>query len=195
MSESAESTNNPEPKKPTGFSRSFSDAAPALYAWFGVRVGGPLRARCDAEDLLQEVCFRAYTRFGTYDSEKGPFRHWVFGIANNVLREALSEVRRRPEGHLDALSASRNAWNDVPDEATSVSRRIAHDETLRAFVGELRMLDNDERDLLIYRGLEGLSHAEVGEILGIESKTAQKRWERLLARLREKGLPDGLIIP
>ena len=50
---------------------------------------------------------------------------------------------------------------------------------------------NEYRDAVAYfeqYGLstEGLTHKEIGDILGISGKAAQKRYERALAELREK---------
>lgn len=183
---------DPDPD-PTGFSELFADAAPAVFAWASLRVQGALRARCDAEDLLQEVCYRAFRGFKTFDPERGPFRGWIFGIANNVLREALTELGRHPDGQLQALTASKNAWNEVPDDTTSVSLVVARDEALAAFLPKLGALSHEERKLLLYRGLEGMSHQEVADLLDITVSNAEKRWERLLTRLRGFGVPETLL--
>ncbi|MEM8714003.1 MAG: hypothetical protein AAGG01_23925, partial [Planctomycetota bacterium] len=45
-------------------------------------------------------------------------------------------------------------------------------------------LPKDERRLVVYRGLEGRGHAEVGELVGLDASAAAKRWERLRDRLR-----------
>ena len=177
------------------FSALFENAAPALFAWATVRIHGPLRSRCDPEDIVQEICCRAYARFSTFDPSKGEFRGWVFGIANNVLREALSELASRPPGTLATFSGSRNAWNDLSDDATAVSQRVTRNEALRTFVATLSNLPEPDQRLLIFRGCEGLSHARVAELLGIDRKAAEKRWERLLGRLRKGGAPDGMFLP
>jgi DNA-directed RNA polymerase specialized sigma24 family protein len=84
------------------------------------------------------------------------------------------------------------AWSQVPDEATSVSRRVARDELLRGFLDRLAMLSDDDRRLFLYRGLEGLSHEDVAERLASAPGAVRKRWERLRTRLVALGLPAAL---
>ena len=79
------------------------------------------------------------------------------------------------------------------ENATTVSRRVARDENLKAIVGQLDGLGEDDKKLFIHRGLEGRRHHEVGDLLGISRDLAEKRWQRLRETLREIGLPDALV--
>ena len=196
----------PEPPAPTealvrharhdpaqGFGELYARVAPSLYAWASLHLREPLRRRLDPEDLLQEVCCRAYDGFATYDAERAGFRAWIFGIARNVLRHALRQLGRSgaAEGGGDAPLSS---WSEVPDTATSITRRVARQEELTRFLERVQRLPEADRMLLMFRGLEGLSHREVGAMLGVEEKTAAKRWDRLCERLREEAaLPPSLL--
>ena len=137
----------------------------------------------DPDDLLQEICWRAYDRFPTFDSEKGKFRGWIFGIANNVLREALQDLRRRPPRASHGRGSSRPSLGNLPDDATTISKRVARDESLRQFIAELETLNEDERRLLVFRGLEGLSHQEVADLMGLSQEATEKRWQRLQKKI------------
>lgn len=169
--------------------------ARALFAWANLRIGERLRARLEPDDLVQEVCFRAFLRFSTYDASR-PFRGWLLGIANNVLREALVNLNRAPvaQGRLIADS-SHLLIREVIDDATSVSRRIARDEGLRTFLERLGKLTDDDRKLLVYRGLEGLSHSRVAELLEISASACEKRWQRLVTQLKTDDLSPDLLEP
>ncbi len=84
--------------------------------------------------------------------------------------------------------------SEVPDTTTSVTRRVARQEELTRFLEHVQRLSEADRMLPMFRGLEGLSHREVGALLGVEEKTAAKRWDRLCQRLREEAsLPDALL--
>lgn len=163
----------------------WSEAAPAVYAWFEIHVRDALRAHLDPEDAVQEVACRAFDSFERFDPAAGPFRGWVFGIARNVLYHALQRVGRR----LNAAPAQASggfdtqAWSRLPDTTTSITRRVARDEALARFVAEVRALDEDDRRLLLRRGLEGRSHEEIAGELGITPQAAVKRWTRLRERL------------
>ncbi len=175
---------------------SFSDLYPpvagAVYAWANLHVQNRLRPLLDPEDVLQEVSCRVFEQLPRFDPERGAFRGWVFGIARNVLREALRALGRQPKASA-SLKMTTGWMREVPDEATSVTRRIACDDALQRFLRRLGELADDERRLLIYRGLEGLDHAEVAGLLGVSAEVAAKRWHRLKERLREQGLPPELL--
>lgn len=176
------------------FVEHYKAVAPALFAWAGVRARRWRQPSLDPEDLVQEVCCRAFERFDTFDPAQGPFRAWIFGIANNVLREALAELAGPGGRRRDTGTSSRAPGADLPDEATSVSRRVARDESLRILVGRLCGLDEDERRLLLLRGLEGLPHADVAALTGLSVDAVQKRWQRLLDRIAEWRPPADLFV-
>jgi RNA polymerase sigma-70 factor (ECF subfamily) len=164
------------------FSALHGEVAPRLWSWAAVHIGPALRARLDPEDLLQEVAARAWRRFDLYDPAQGPFDAWALGIARKVLGEALARLAR---GQGAGAQWSLTDWTLVPDDATRATARVAREEQLQSFVAWSDSLERDDRRLLMYRGLEGWSHADVGKLLGVSEATASKRWDRLRERLRE----------
>jgi RNA polymerase sigma factor (sigma-70 family) len=89
--------------------------------------------------------------------------------------------------------SSGDLLDQLPDHVTSVSRRLARDETFRAFIDKLDGLDDDDRRLVVMRGLEGLDHGEVGDVFGISRDAAEKRWQRLVRRIEEFRPPADLF--
>ena len=166
------------------FSTLYAAVAPRLFAWASLHVGSGLRTRLDPEDLMQEVACRSFARFSTFDRRKGKFDQWLFGIARNVLLQTLERASRR-ESNATADWLTTGSIHQVPDEATSVTRRIARDEELQRFLSLIAELPDEDRDLMLYRGLEGLPHGQVATLLGIDERLAAKRWERLRGRVRE----------
>ena len=164
------------------FSALHGEVAPRLWSWAAVHIGPALRTKVDPEDLLQEVASRAWRRFDDFDPSQGPFDAWALGIARKVLGEALARLAR---GHGSRSQWSTTDWSRVPDDATRATARVAREEQLQAFVAWSDTLERDDRRLLMYRGLEGWSHADVGRLLGVSEATASKRWDRLRERLRE----------
>lgn len=165
------------------FEELWSEAAPAVCAWLEIHVREALRAHLDPEDALQEVACRAFDSFERFDPAAGPFRAWVFGIARNVLYRALTQVGRGLASGGGAPRLDTLALGRLPDTTTSITRRVARDEALARFVAEVRALDDDDRRLLLRRGLEGRSHDEIARELGITPDAAVKRWTRLRERL------------
>ena len=180
-------------KDSQGFSALYSRVAPALFAWARLRLLPELRAMFDAEDLVQEICFRAYDRFPTYDFDRASFRAWLFGIANNVLREHLVQLKRRAKRSISRESDQPAPLDSLPNETTSISRRVARDESLRRFILILESLETEEKRLLIYRGLEGLKHGEVAVLLNMSVDAAEKRWQRLVKKLEATSIPSDFF--
>ena len=52
----------------------------------------------------------------------------------------------------------------------------------------------DERNLVLYCGLEGYSCAQAAARLGISPEAATKRWQKLRERMRESGALRALVL-
>ena len=179
----------------SAFSKLYDRIAPALYSWACLRIREPMQRHISPEDLVQEVWWRALDGFTRFDPEKTQFRPWIFKIANNVFFEA---VRRRPESRAAAGSFGGEAKiGDVPDdlqaEVTSVTQAFRRDESVKALAEEFAKLPEDELQLVIYCGLEGLSHADVAALIEASPEAVKKRWQRLRARLSQQPVWAGFI--
>jgi RNA polymerase sigma-70 factor (ECF subfamily) len=170
--------------------RLYRRVAPSLYAWASLKLTPALRRVIEVEDVVQEVWYRALDGFEAYDSSRSSFRTWVFGIANHVVLKSYRLLRRgAPRGGPD---------REVPDRAddvTSISRRLARDETLAACIRAISALDDEDRLLAIQCGLEGLGASHAAAELGISADAAGKRWQRLRGRLREAAPFKDLLAP
>jgi RNA polymerase sigma-70 factor (ECF subfamily) len=167
---------------PASFSLLYARVAPALRAWVALRMGQSLRKRFDPDDVVQETCLRAHRDLARYDPQRGSFRAWLLGFAQRVLLECASDVARgKPRG---ALLPTADALQELPEEATTITRVVARDEVQVRLRAELEALGPEERKLLVHRGLEERTHAEVAALLGLDEGTVRKRWQRTLERVR-----------
>ena len=154
--------------------------APALYGWAVMRIPSALRARIEPEDVVQEVFCRVLAGAADFDPLRGNFRAWIFGFARHVLHEGLRHCAR------ESASAERLGFTElalVPEQATSLTRRVARAEIMRSFAQRVDGLELEERKLLLLRGLEGMEHEAVARELKISSHACAKRWQRLRERL------------
>jgi RNA polymerase sigma-70 factor (ECF subfamily) len=150
-----------------------------LCAWAEVQVRPSLRPRLDPDDLAQEVWSRAFADFERFDAARGPFRAWLFGIAYNVLKKQLRAFDRRRR-HEEASLADRRI-----DGGTSVVTRLSRTERVTRLIAIVETLSEEERQLVLFRGIEGLSHADVGARMRIPPGTAETRWRRVRAKLAD----------
>jgi len=170
-------------ERSAAFAREFEPHAAKLVAWARLRVRRELWAVLEPEDLAQEVGCRALARFAAFDSARATFAAWLFGIASHVLNEALRALGRGP-GSAKKLNFEAD-MNEIVDAVTTITKRVARDESWNRFTARAATLDDDDRALLVHHGLEGLSHKEVATLMGISEDTARKRWQRLITKLRE----------
>jgi RNA polymerase sigma-70 factor (sigma-E family) len=127
--------------------------------------------RALAEDVVQEVLIRAqarWVRIGRMDQPEAYVRRMI-------VNEYLS-WRRRWARVLPSESVSPPPA-DGPDHATAHADR----EALRA---ELARLPRQQRAVLVLRYYEGLSDAEIAEVLGCTRGTVRGYAARALATLR-----------
>ncbi|MFT5052567.1 MAG: RNA polymerase sigma-70 factor (ECF subfamily) [Chlamydiales bacterium] len=175
------------------FAHLYEAIAPALYTWAELRIRPTQRAHLDPQDLVQEVWFRAWRSIERFDAENVPFRLWIFRVAKNVLLEGLRRMQRLDQAGGVGPTTRMFALQNMPDEATAVSRRMAREETLADFAVEIRGLPQEDQKLVVHCGLEGLAYKDVAGRLGISADAVAKRWQRLRARLAEQGVADRLL--
>lgn len=145
--------------------------------------------KAEAQDLAQEVFI---TVFKSIDSFRGDSRlgTWLYRIAINHCKNRIKYLdRRSTRAHDDVDDVKREG--DVaeggalggrparPDEATEGS------EMERAVRAALEGLDEEHRELIILRDLEGLSYEEIVQITGLPDGTVKSRLHRARAALRE----------
>ena len=107
----------------------------------------------DAEDAVQETFLKIHRAASTYTGEAS-FSTWVFRILVNTCYDVLRKRKRRVEEAPIEETVERTAPN-VDD-----AKRI----TLKKLLDEL---PEQRRSVFSLFEIEGLSHAEIGEILGI----------------------------
>ncbi len=175
------------------FAELYERIAPALYTWASLRIRPAMRGAIDPQDVVQEVWCRAWKAFGRFDPQETPFRSWVFRIAKNVMLEGFRKLQR--SGGMAAGPSTRLfQMQNVPDSATAVSGRVARDEGISVLLGWAQGLAEEEKQLFVHCGLEGLSYAEVAERMQLQRDTIAKRWQVLRARVQQFAVPRDLIV-
>jgi RNA polymerase sigma-70 factor (ECF subfamily) len=183
------------PPAPTTFAELYPAVAPALHAWAVMRLGSSERGRIAPEDLTQDVWLRAVQVFAKFDAERMEFRPWLFAVAKHVLLEVRRRLRHAPLEPTQLGGSTRvHALEQVPEDVTSVSRRLAKDEDLRRFVARLQQLEPVELQTVLHCGIEGMPQAEAATRLGEPAATTAKRWQRLRERMRSWATPLGLLV-
>jgi RNA polymerase sigma-70 factor (ECF subfamily) len=130
--------------------------------------------REDAEDVLHDVFVGLPEALGRYE-ERGNLTGWLKRV---TVRVALGRVR------------SRKRRGEVPLElAGPRSEPLADPEGIALQVA-VNELPHRLREVIVLKEIEGYSHREVADLLGISVVASRVRAHRGLARLRQL-LADG----
>ena len=113
-----------------------------------------LGSRDEAEDVGQQTFIAAYRDLKRSEAPIA-FRPWLYGIARH---RGLSALRRRRV----------RAVGEIPEPAptSNLAAEVDMREDLRALLVDIGRLPDEQRAALVLAVLEGLSHEEIGEILG-----------------------------
>jgi RNA polymerase sigma-70 factor (ECF subfamily) len=131
----------------------------------------------DAEDLVQEVCVRAYPRLEELATLDKPGA-WLLRVMQRIF---IDERRRYERKHVDSLDeiGIDSLMSDAPGPA-ELGEKMQRDRKLEL---EWRQLSRQERSLLALHDVEGYSLAELVEITGVKEGTLKSRLHRARIKL------------
>ncbi|MDQ5898685.1 MAG: polymerase sigma factor RpoE [Pseudomonadota bacterium] len=144
-------------------------------------------------DIAQETFIRAYRAIPQFRGESA-FYTWLYRIAVNTAKKALSDMRRDP-----VMTDSALAGASQEDEGTERrEHELSHDETPEALMASREIADTvnsaiealpeDLRQAIVLREIEGLSYDEIAEVMACPIGTVRSRIfrarEAIAARLR-----------
>lgn len=176
----------------SAFEELFKRHRERLQKAIAIRIDRRLAARVDASDVLQETYLEAFRRLPKYlQHEEMPFYLWLHWIA----REKVLALHRRHLGAekraviyeaplLPADSSATFVSAVIAGREPSPSQALANTELAERLRQALGQLDDDERDLILWRHFEQLSARDTAHLLQISEAAAAKRYIRALARLR-----------
>jgi len=155
------------------------DAEYALYRTHAPRIHRLVHRLCGDPDLtnelVQDAFVRAFERLGDFRGDAA-FGTWLHRIAVNLTLNAKRTAARRARWHApmdDAVPAVAPAA-DGPDPDLRQSLASAIDA-----------LTAGQREVFVMHSLEGYTHVEIAEILGISEGTSKGRLFHARARLRQ----------
>jgi RNA polymerase sigma-70 factor, ECF subfamily len=144
-----------------------------------------LQDESDAADIAQETFVRVYQNRAKFDARQ-KFSTWLYAIATNLARDRLKWRSRHPQVSLNAEKENDTALEHVlPDLALTPDETLVTSERAEAVRRAVAEIPEDLRTPLVLAEYEGLSHAEIGDILKCSVKAVESRIYRARQRLRE----------
>lgn len=145
-----------------------------IYSWYERYKNGIFRYVLSitkdphlAEDVLQDTFVKLLS--GGVSFAPGKEQAWLYRVARNLCYDHLRKAKRE-----------QTCVQPLPDSDSSYE-----------YIDLIASLSPKEREIVTLKIVGGLSHQEIGAVLGITAKAAQKRYERAIATLREKEDQNG----
>ncbi len=167
-----------------------SQAMRALYdREAGRMLGVALRIVRDpgiAEDVVHETFVNIWRYAATFDEARGSARTWIYSILRN---EAIGAARRQSRHPTPAPHGSSGNGSDedeierIPDPAAT--RRLETSPEMGRLHTCLEALESERRDCVLLSYVEGYSHGEIAERLGVPLGTVKSWIKRALLALRD----------
>ena len=156
-----------------------------------VRLDRRVATRLSLSDVVQDVFVEAQRRLLAYGAEPSPMpiALWFRWLA----RESVLSANRR---HLAACRAVGRELPPLPAESSvcvvghllgrepTGSHVAATVEAVEMLRQAISRLDDEERDVILWRHFEDLQFGEIAALLGVSPDAARKRYVRALERLR-----------
>jgi RNA polymerase sigma-70 factor (sigma-E family) len=150
---------------------SFEEAFPVLVR-DAYRVAHRLLGdRAEAEDIAQEACARAYSRWSSVRDHAEP---WCVRVASNLAMDRLRSRTRTSRRDSQLAHAGTVATAFAGASADRVD-----------LVKALTALPRRQREVVVLRYLGDLSEAQTADVLGCSVGSVKTHASRGLARLRE----------
>ena len=133
-----------------------------------------------AQDLTEQTFLRALEAIHRYERRGVPFLAWLLRIARNLCLNGQRVERNN--------STIRKKWDSGAAASPEFfcEAKLDGEEVWRA----VRALDGDQRQVIVLRFMDGLSYAEVADVLGKSVGAVRVAQYRALRALRRR-LEDG----
>jgi RNA polymerase sigma-70 factor (ECF subfamily) len=132
-----------------------------------------------AEDLTAEVFLRAIESLGNYNDQGAPFVAWLYRIAHARVIDYYRSMKRHQTAPLD---------DPLLQDGLVTTDEVVDVDILqnRSLWTALRQLTDDQQSVIVLKFVQGLSNAEIAQVLGKTEgaiKSLQRRALESLARL------------
>lgn len=123
----------------------------------------------EAEDVVQQVFLSVHRALPSFRAESR-LSTWIYRIALRAAIASAASARRRPLVSLEE-----------PPHASSTEQELMLRDEARRVAEAMGRLSMEHRSVLSMFAIEGLSHEEIADVLGVPKGTA---WSRLSAARR-----------
>jgi RNA polymerase sigma-70 factor, ECF subfamily len=163
----------------------------ATYGDRGYRLATGITGNAqDAEEVVQDVFWTVIRKIDTFRGDSA-FGSWFYRIvANAAYQKVRGRQSRRAELSLDEVLPLFDEQGrhvaPMADWSARVEDRAVQTELRVALTSAIDKLPTDYRTALLLRDVEGLSHLQMAEVLGLSVATVKTRVHRARLFLRKQ---------
>lgn len=157
------------------FAQLFDHFAPLLRAYSLAHEPGSALV---ADELAQEVMIKVWNKAHTYKPQVAAVNTWVFTLARNCRIDYLRRNGRYCTD-IDPTELFNDIEDDQPDPFQAIQQRRAESRVQDG----LKQLPTEQSQVLAKVYLEGKSHQEAAQELGLPLGTVKSRVRRALHKL------------
>ncbi len=151
---------------------------------FGLKMCG---TEDDAKDVLQETLLAAARSVPGFRGASS-VTTWLYAIARSFCSKRHRTSKFAPP-RVESLENATGEAMDVPDDGRGPEDDLSGRQVRTALNSAIEGLDPMYREVLVLRDVEGLSAAEVGEVMGLSVEAVKSRLHRARVAVREQMAP------
>lgn len=161
---------------------------------------GRFRHEEDIRELTQVALLKIHLARDSFDSSRS-LKTWIFTIAGRCLIDhwrgaahesaAQTENAVSPHGTQDGAHDPDRQASDIPDNGLPLERRIELNHDLKKAMESLKPID---RTIVYLYAVEGLSMAEIAEVVALSEGAVKLRAHRSYQLLRTQLQWAGLVL-
>ena len=165
---------------------------PLLLMQAECRIGPALRRFCEPEDLVADVWAIALPRLQSIRPRENHYARVLVKYLSTILLHRTLDLAKSRLRQAAVPMEGDDPFAALPDHASGVVSRVLRTERKGTVWQCLEQLTDDERRLVVMRGIEQRPQKEAAAVLGITPGAVAVRYHRAISRLREK-LPDSVF--
>lgn len=143
-----------------------------------------LRNQEDAMDALQESFIKIYRHLDKFNFESS-FNTWVYRIVVNTCNDMIKKSKARPQ--IEELNKhSHETYEvDIPDTGLLPEEKLINKEETIYILQCLEKIQQEHKEVLILRDIQGFSYEEIGNLLNCNIGTVKSRISRARQKMKE----------
>ncbi len=130
-----------------------------------------LKNSADAEDVMHDSYIKIVAHAGAYRSSGKPMA-WILTITKNLCLSKLRANSRADHEQIDDWS-----------EYIASQSGLSYDERA-SLMGAMKILKDDEREIVLLHAVSGFKHREIAEHLSLPLSTVLSKYNRAIKKLK-----------